>query len=142
MPEQSREQLLTSASRACSGFFMDRLPVLNAEGQHVCTKCVRKTWYTLEEGLWQCHTGDLLFDVYHMACDEVLAHLKENHRRELLDVDSEHDASRLNKIYIKQLKRLAALDSNAKTKNVISMTSRMLYNEHFKRGVLFEIIYF
>ena len=54
--------------------------------------------------------------MYRTACDEVFDHLKEKQRRELLDADSEDDASRLNKIYIKQLKKLAALDSNAKTK--------------------------
>ena len=105
MPEQSKNLLLLNASQTCSDYVMAKLLVLNAEGQHVCTNCVRKTWYTLEDGLWQCHTGDLLFDVYRMACDEVLAHLKENHRRAILDADSEDDASRLNKLYIKQVKR-------------------------------------
>ena len=116
MPKQSKNLLLTNASQTCSDYGMAQLLVLNAAEQHVCTNCVRKTWYTLEDRLWQCHTGDLLFDVYRTACDGVLAHLRENHRRAMLDVDSEDDASRLNKLYIKQVKKLACLDSNAKTK--------------------------
>ena len=80
---------------------MAQLLVLNAEGQHVCTSCVCKTWYTFKEGLWQCHNGDLLFDMYCTACDEVLAHLKEKYRRELYDAESEEAASGLKKAYIK-----------------------------------------
>ena len=104
MPEQSKVHLPRSASQTCSDIVMAQLLVLNAEGQHVCTNCVHKTWYTLEDGLWLCRTRDLLFDVYRTACDEVLAHLKEKHRYELLDADSKDDASRLNKVYVKPLK--------------------------------------
>ena len=48
-----------------------------------------------------------------------------------MDAESEEDTSRLNTVCLKQLKKIAALDSNAKTKNVIRMASHMLYDGRF-----------
>ena len=131
MPSQTKADLLKAAAMAPSDFAMAKLLVLFDDGHSVCTNCVRRQWYTLTEGLWYCHDGDQLFDTYRDVCDAVLASAKDSHKEELRLINSEADERSSRKEHQKCLRKLAALDSNSKTKNVISMASRMLYDGKF-----------
>ena len=132
MPAETKARLLSKAvAGKYSDYAMANLLVHLDDSHSVCTNCVKKTWYTLVDGLWQSHDGDQLFDTYRLACDAVLAFVEAMRRKAMEAVESERDIDRQNKAHLERLKMMGCLDSNSKTKNMISMASRMLYNGTF-----------
>jgi hypothetical protein len=132
MAAETKARLLSKAvAEKYSDYAMANLLVHLDDSHSVCTNCVKKTWYTLVDGLWQSHDGDQLFDTYRLARDAVLAFVESMRKKAMKDVESEEDVDRENKAHLKRLKMMGCLDSNSKTKNVISMASCMLYNGTF-----------
>ena len=117
MPGETKARLLSKAvAGKYSDYAMANLLVHLDDSHSVCTNCVKKTWYTLVDGLWQSHDGDQLFDTYRLACDAVLAFVEAMRRKAMEAVESERDIDRQNKAHLERLKMMGCLDSNSKTK--------------------------
>lgn len=135
MPSQVKADLLKVAAMTPADSAMAKPLVLFDDGHSMCINCVRRQWYTFMEGLWYCQNGDQPFRTYCEVCDAVLAFAQDSYRKELQLVNSDAKERPLKKEHRTCIKKLAALNSNSKTKNVISMASHMLYDGKFSEKI-------